>query len=143
YTAGTMLSELYTTVSRVDCNGVNGDTITTLARTILSNKRYKNDATYNQFHHKLMARILRDEGMHDQAIQHLEQAISYKPSADLNMMVVTTYADKQDFDAARDFIESARQSRPRHPLKRFAWSNGLDELLRYIDVLALRTSKAN
>jgi protein O-mannosyl-transferase len=143
YTAGTMLSELYTTVTRVDCNGVDGDTITTLARGILGNKRYKNDAAYKQLHHKLMARILRDEGMLDQAIQHLEQAMSYKPSAELNMMVVTTYADKQDFAGARAFIESARQARPRDPLKRFAWTNGLDELLRYIDAVSLRSGKAN
>lgn len=143
YTAGTMLSELYTTVTRVDCNGVDGDTVTTLAQTILNNKRYKADAGYNQLHHQLTARILRHEGKYDQAIYHLEQAISYKPSTDLNTMMVTTYANKQDFDAARAFIESAREAHPMHPLKRFVWSNGLDELLLYIDELALHAKKAN
>ena len=133
YTAGTMLSELFTTVSRVGCNGVDSNTVTTLARTILNNKRYKNDAAYNQLHHKLIARILRHEGKYDQVIQHLEQAISYQPSADLNMMMVTTYADAQDFDAARAFIEAARQDHPWQPMKRFVWSAGLDELVRYID----------
>lgn len=143
YTAGTMLSELYSTVTRVDCNGVDGDTVKVLAETILANERYKNDAAYNQLHHQLLARMLRHEGKYDQAVRHLEQAIAYKPSADLNMMMVTTYADKQDFGAARVFIESARQSRPRHPLKRFVWSNGLDELLRYIDELAVHARKAD
>jgi protein O-mannosyl-transferase len=143
YTAGTMLSELYTTVTRVDCNDVNGDTVTALARTILNNKRYKKDVAYNQFHHQLMARILRDESSYDQAIRHLERAILYKPSANLNMMMVTTYADGQDFDAARAFIESAQQAPPRHPLKRFVWSNGLDELLRYVNELALHAKEAN
>ena len=143
YTAGTMLSELYSTVTRVDCNGVDGDTVTSLAEAILANERYKNDASYNQFHHQLLARILRHEGEYDQAIRHLERAIEYKPSADLNMMMVTTYADKQDFGAGRAFIESARQTHPKHPLKHFVWSNGLDELLRYIDELALHAKKAN
>lgn len=141
YTAGTMLSELFTTVSRVECNGVDSDTVTTLARTILSNERYKNDASYNQLHHKLIARILRHEGKYDQVIQHLEQAISYKPSADLNMMMVTTYADAQDFDAARAFIRAARQDHPWQPMKRFVWSNGLDELVRYIDERALHSEQ--
>ncbi|MEX2495821.1 MAG: tetratricopeptide repeat protein [Woeseia sp.] len=141
YATGTMLSELFTTASRVGCNGVDSETVTNLAGAVLDNKRYKNDTAYNQLHHTLIARILRYKGQYVEAIQHLEQAIAHKPSADLNMLMVTTYADSQDFDAARAFIEEARQVRRWHPGKQFLWSNGLDELRRYVDELALHAKQ--
>lgn len=137
YTAGTMLSELFTTISRVECNGVDTDTVRTLAHTLLGNERYKSDAAYNQFHHQLIARMLRHEGKFDEVIHHLEQAAAFGRSAELNMMMVTTYADAREFDAARAFIEAARQDQPRNPMKRFVWSSQLDQLALYIDNLAL------
>jgi tetratricopeptide (TPR) repeat protein len=137
YTAGTMLSDLFTTVTRIDCNGVDGDTVRTLADTLISNRRYEVDAAYNQLHHQLMARILRHEGKLEQAIQHLERAIEYHPSAELNMMMVTTYADALDFDAARAYIKAAKATPPSHPFKRFVWLSRLGSLGVYIDQLEL------
>jgi hypothetical protein len=49
------------------------------------------------------------------------------------MMMVTTYADAKDFDAARAFIDAARRNHPRNPMKHFVWSNRLDRLALYID----------
>jgi tetratricopeptide (TPR) repeat protein len=136
YSTGTMLSELFTTIRRVECNGVGNNTVRSLAEALLSNRRYEDDAAYNRLHQQLIAQILRDEGKYDQVIQHLQQAIAYKPSADLNMMMVTTYADAKDFDAARAFIDAARRNHPRNPMKHFVWSNRLDRLGLYIDELA-------
>lgn len=136
YSAGTMLSELFTTVSRITCNGVDNKTVQSLAQSLISNRRYSSDDAFNGLHQQLLARILRDEGDYEQAIHHLQNAIAYRPSPDLNMMVVTTYAGSMDFDAARAFINAARRNSPRHPIKRFVWSNQLDELTLYIDELA-------
>jgi protein O-mannosyl-transferase len=140
YTVATMLSELFTTVSRAECNGVDGGTVRMLADTLLTNRRYKADPRYNHLHHQLIARILRHDGKYEQAIEHLRTAMRYQRSADLNMMMVTTYADAQDFDAARAFIEQARENLPWQPMKRFVWSTRLDTLSRYVDRLTLRSS---
>lgn len=133
YTVAAMLSELFTTVTRTECNGVDGTTVRSLAEALLSNQRYRNDRKYNQLHHQLIARIHRHEGRYEQAIRHLETAIDYQPSADLNMMVVTTYVDAKNLDAARTFIEEARQKAPWQPMKRFVWSSRLDILSRYLN----------
>jgi predicted negative regulator of RcsB-dependent stress response len=135
YTAGTMLSELFTTVSNVECNGVDNDTVRSLARSLLSNPRYTGDSRYNQIHHQLMARISRHEGKYDRTIQHLERASEYGASSDLNMMIVTTLADAEDFDSARNYIEEARQVGPKHPIKAHLWQRDLDGLSNYVDAM--------
>jgi predicted negative regulator of RcsB-dependent stress response len=135
YSAGTMLSDLITTVTRVDCRGVDGDTVKELAGTLAGNRHYRNDVAYRQLHQQLLARLSRHEGDFDQTLRHLEKAIEYKPSSNLNMMMVTTFADAKDFDGARTYIENARRNHPSNPLQRFVWQNQLDELGKYIDEL--------
>lgn len=133
YTAGTMLSQLFTTVSRVECNEVNGDTVQMFADTLLGNPRYVGDASYRQLHHQLMARMLRHEGKVDQAVQQLEKAIEYGPSSRLNVMMVTTFAESGNFDAARLFVEQAKRNKPWRPMRAYLWMHELVELSRYID----------
>ena len=135
YTAGTMLSDLTTTVTRVDCNDVDGDIVGQLAAALADNPRYKNDIGYQQLHQQLLARLSRQAGDFAQTIRHLENAIELKPSSDLNMMMVTTYADAKDFNRARTYIEEARRRRPSNPLRDIVWQNELDELSLYIDEL--------
>jgi tetratricopeptide (TPR) repeat protein len=135
YSAGTMFSDLIATVTRVDCNGVDGDTVKELAGRLSANRRYRNDVAYKQFHQQLLAQLSRREGDFDQTLRHLEKAIEYKPSSDLNMMMVTTFADAKDFDGARTYIENARRNHPSNPLRRFVWQNQLDELGKYVDEL--------
>jgi tetratricopeptide (TPR) repeat protein len=133
YSAGTMFSDLITTVTRIDCHEVDADTVRKLAGTLADNPRYRNDVGYRQLNQQLLARLSRDEGDFDQTLRHLGKAIEIKPSSDLNMMTVTTLVDAKDFDGARTFIEQARRNHPSNPLRRFAWQNQLDELGRYIE----------
>ncbi|HZD51554.1 MAG TPA: hypothetical protein VE175_00775 [Woeseiaceae bacterium] len=140
YTVVTMLSELFTTAADVHCDGVDAATVRSLAETLLSNPRYRNDRKYNQLHHQLIARTFRERGKYDEAIGHLRTAMEYQPSPDLNMMIVTTYADAGDFASAREFIEEARQRAPWQPMKRFVWLARLDELSVYIRHLSARRS---
>jgi tetratricopeptide (TPR) repeat protein len=133
YSAGTMFSDLITTVTRIDCHEVDADTVRKLAGTLADNPRYRNDVGYRQLNQQLLARLSRDEGDFDQTLRHLGKAIEIKPSSDLNMMTVTTLVDAKDFDGARTFIERARRNHPSNPLRRFAWQNQLDELGRYIE----------
>jgi tetratricopeptide (TPR) repeat protein len=132
YTAGGMLSELLTTVSATDCNGVGPDTLLALAESLRGNPRYARDSRYNQFHNKLLAAIARRDGDYDGAIEALRRAIAYAPSSELNMMMVTALADTGDFDAAREFIDDALQQGPRHPLKALRWRRDLEGLQAYI-----------
>jgi hypothetical protein len=143
YTAGTMLSELFATVSNVECNGVDNDTVRSLARSLLSNPRYTGDPRYNQLHHQLMARISRHEGKFDRTIQHLKRAIEYGASTELNMMMVTTLADAEDFDAARTYIEEARQKEPKLPIKAYLWQRDLDGLSNYVDAMERHSGREN
>jgi tetratricopeptide (TPR) repeat protein len=136
YTVGRMLSDLYTTSRRVNCNGVTGDAVIELAEAVLRNERYASNGAYKRLHHQLLARILRDRGEFEQALEHLRRAGDYGRDADLNMMMVTTYADAGRLDEARDFIDAARESSPYHPFRRFVWNSGLDELDAYIAALA-------
>lgn len=133
YTVSRMLSDLYTTVSRIDCADVDGHTVMELGNALLENPRYAADGAYKRLHHQLMARILRDARKFEQALAHLERASEYGRGADLNMMIVTTYADAREFGAARRYIEIAKSSPPFSPLDRFVWQNGLDELATYIE----------
>lgn len=135
YSAGTMLSELITTVTRVDCNGVDAHTVKELAETLAGNRHYRNDVAYTQLHEKLLAQLSRNVGDFDQTLRHLEKAIEYSPSPDLNMMMVTTFADAKDFDGARSYIGKARRNHPFNPLRRVVWRSQLDELAVYVDEL--------
>jgi hypothetical protein len=142
YTAATMLSQLLTTVERAGCNGVNGETVRSLASVLQSNPRYENDGAFLQLYHQLVARTLRQEGDYDQTLQHLEKAVSYGHSSRLNMMMVTTLADAKRFDAARSFIAGARQREPWHPVKKYLWERDLEELSLYIDELERAHAKS-
>ena len=135
YSAGTMLSELITTVTRVDCNGVDAHTTKELAETLAGNRHYRNDVAYKQLHEKLLAQLSRNVGDFDQTLRHLEKAIEYSPSPELNMMMVTTFADAKDIDGARSYIQKARRNHPSNPLRHVVWRSQLDELAVYVDEL--------
>jgi len=51
------------------------------------------------------------------------------------MMMVTALAGRGNFDAARQFIDDARTSGPRHPLRARLWQRELRELQDYINEL--------
>ena len=136
FTVSTMLSDLYTTASRVDCGNVNGASIMRLADAVIQNPRYSGNDSYQRLHHQLLARVLRDEGKFEQALSHLRRALELGEGADLNMMIVTTYADAGELNAAREHIAKARSNAPLDPFKRFVWQSGLDELQVYIEALA-------
>ena len=133
YTPLTMLSQLTESINRTECNGVDNDTVRTLALALLDNPRYRIDIIYNQLHHKLMALIAQYEGSTDEAMNHLQQAAKYKRSNDLNKMIVVTYVHSNQFEAARLFIEEGRRNPPFHPMRRFVWLARLDSLDDYVD----------
>lgn len=135
YTAGRMLSELAETTMGGKCRSVDNHIVEDLAEKLLSNRRYKRDAVYNQFHHQIMAQLARSRGDIDTTIEHLHRAIEFQPSPDLNMMVVTTLALDGQFGAARHFIEQASTRAPQHPFRRYVWTSGLTELKAYVDAV--------
>ncbi len=133
YSAGTMISNLISTANRVDCNGVDNDALRSITNALLQNPRYTHDSLYNQMHHKLLARLARLDGDYSKAIEHLQLATEYVSTADLNMMMVTTFVDAGQFQSARQHIAAARNNAPLHPLKRHVWHSQLDELTQYVD----------
>jgi tetratricopeptide (TPR) repeat protein len=135
YTAGTMLSQLMSTVSSVKCNGVGLDTVAELARTLQSNPRYVGAPLYNQFHHKLMAGIARQQGDYDATIDHLDHAIALQGSGELNMMMVTALGGAGDFDGANEFIDAALRQQPLNPLQALVWRSDLEKLRDYVNEL--------
>jgi hypothetical protein len=135
YSAGTMLSQLFDASVATKCPDVDADAVVQLAATLRSNPRYIKDPTYNQFHEKLMAAISRYQGDIEGAIQHLHAAIAYRPSSELNMMMVTALAATSDFDAAKEFIDDARSNGPVNPMQALEWRRDLDGLRAYIDEL--------
>ena len=135
YSAGSMLSELFTTVSNASCRDVTIDTVRSLAESLRSNRRYAGDPLYNQFHHKLLAGIHRHEGDLAATLKSLETAIDYKPSSELNMMMVTLLGGAGQFDAASAFIDEALDAAPRNPLQSLAWRRNLRNLREYVDEL--------
>ena len=138
-----MLQDLLEEADNTACNGVDSSTVKRLAESVIANPEYSVDALYNQRHHQLMALIAQLDGNVGQAIRHLERAIEYKPSPELNKMMVVTYVAENDFDAARGFVDDARRNPPGNPMKRFVWLQELRELTRYIDrVEAVHASKA-
>ena len=131
-TAGTMLSQLFDTVMSGNCNGVDIDSVVELAQILQRNPRYALVPGYNQFHHKLLAAIARQQGDHAATIDHLEEAIAYRPSEELHMMMVTALAGAGDFKGADDFINNAMLEKPVNPLKAISWQRNLEGLRAYI-----------
>lgn len=135
YTAGTMLGQLFATTTVRDCPGLDATAVIRLAEALRSNPRYAGDPAYNRFHHKLLASIARHRGDFEATLAHLEDAIAHRPSSELNMMMVTSLADRGDFDRAREFIENARNAGPKHPLRSIVWHRDLDDLVAYVSAL--------
>ncbi|MGI9272190.1 MAG: hypothetical protein ACR2QT_10475 [Woeseiaceae bacterium] len=135
FTAGTMLSQLFDAAVATNCPGVNPGTIAALAATLRNNPRYVTEPGYNQFHQKLLASIARYQGDDGAAIDHLRAAIDYRPSSELNMMMVTLLGGQGDFDAARKFIDDARADGPLNPLHAYQWRRDLDGLHIYTEEL--------
>lgn len=136
YNTVTMLLGLHKTESSVDCKGVDTGTVRSLAETLMQNPRYGTSTVYSQMHHKLMARLAKEEGDYDEAIRHIELAMEQRPDADLNMMMVTTLVETADYEDARHFIRDARKKAPQHPFRRYAWLSRLDGLARYVEAAA-------
>ena len=135
YTAGTMLSQLFSNVAPGKCNGIDVGTVTELAQLLRENPRYVLDPKYNQFHYKLMAGISRQQGQTEATVENLEKAIAFRGSSELNMMMVTTLAGAGEFDAARTFIAAAHEQTPANPLEAWVWRGGLEELRDYTNEL--------
>jgi len=135
YTAGKMLSQLFSTVTATNCNGIDLEIVAELAGLLRDNPRYASVPGYNHFHHKLLAGVARQRGDFEETIDELQRAISYQGSAELNMMMVTTLGGAGDFDAARKIILEAWDQGPRNPLARIAWRRELENLGAYIDEL--------
>ena len=131
YTAGTMLSQLFSTTTAVDCGQITPTTVKRLAVRLQQNVRYVDDPFYNQFHHKLLAGIARFHGDQEATIANLEKAISHWPTSELNMMMVTTLAGAGDFSGADNYINNAMLKKPMNPLKALAWQRDLDGLRAY------------
>lgn len=132
YTASTMLSQLQTTTTRVDCRGLDSNSLTILAQALAENPRYVSDSGYQQLHHQLMASIARQQRNTEEVLDHLYSAIEHRPNSRLNMMVVTTLVSADRFDDARKFIQMAEDNLPLHPLKRWLWRIDLVELENYV-----------
>lgn len=135
YTAGTMLSQLLDAAVATDCPALDTGTVSALATLLRNNPRYVGDPVYNQFSEKLQAGIARYDGDSARTLQHLQAAVAYGPSAELNMMMVSTLGGIGDFDAARKYIDGVRVAAPWNPLQAANWHRNLDELLVYIDEL--------
>ena len=132
YTAGTMLSELFSTVITANCAGVNFETVIELAELLRRNPRYINDPNYNQFHHRLLAGIARQQGDDANAREHLQQALAHSRSSEINMMMVTLLAGAGDYAGADAFIDDAMQQAPRNLLRAAAWRRDLQKLRAYV-----------
>ena len=134
-TAGTMLSQLFDTVSAGTCNGIDTQTLVGIADRMLTNPRYAAVPGYLQFHYRLLAGIARREDRLEEAIAHLERAIGVQGSSELNMMMVTALGDSGQYDRARNFIQDAMRAAPRNPVRSLQWSRDLENLREYIDEL--------
>jgi tetratricopeptide (TPR) repeat protein len=132
YTAARMLFELLNTASRSTCNGVDPGTVVSLAATLRDNPRYTNEPLYNQFYRKSLAIIAQQQGDYDAAIEHLEQALAFGQSMELNLMIVVALGGAGDFAAARQFVDEAETLGPVNPVKAVKWRRDLDALREYI-----------
>jgi hypothetical protein len=135
YTAGEMLSQLFTTTTMVSCVDVRPETVMQLAAALHSNPRYEHDPTYNQFHHKLLAGIYRHLGDAQAMRIHLDKAIGHRMSAELVMMMTMTMAEANEYAQAREFLSVAAEQTPRNPFWAVSWRQNIDDLHRYLDAL--------
>jgi hypothetical protein len=135
YTAGTMLSQLFSTLVSGKCNGIDFGTVIELAQLLRENPRYVRDPNYNQFHYKLMAGISRQQGQMEATVENLKRAIAFGGSSELNMMMVTALAGAGEFDAARAFIATALEQNPANPFQAWVWRGDLEGLRDYTDEL--------
>jgi hypothetical protein len=135
YTAGTMLSELFSTAIAGRCSAVDVGTVEALAEALYNNPKYAAVPGYQQFHYKLMAGIARQKGQTDLTLANLEKAIAAHPSSELNMMMVTTLGGAGEFDRAREYIEMAMAQAPLNPMWAWLWRSDLEDLGEYIDEL--------
>ena len=138
-TAGTMLSELFSTITRSECASVDAATVKSLANQLRSNPVYARLGHYGQFHHKLLAAIERYQGDYAATIDNLQRAMAYGRSSELNMMMVTALGGAGDFDAANEFIEDAYNRLPANPIRAAQWRRDLDGLQAYIRELENNT----
>lgn len=134
YSAAVMLFELYEAVSETDCTGIDTETVVALAGTLRENPRYADEPLYNQAYHKMLAAVARKEGDYNSVVEHLQKAIRYRPSLDLNHMVVSALLRSGKVQAAREFVESAESLAPAHPVKAMMWRRDLDELRKYVQL---------
>jgi predicted Zn-dependent protease len=132
YTAAAMLYGLFSTASGSNCKGVNPETVVSLATVLRANPRYTNEPLYNQNYQEMLAAIARQQGDYDAQIDHLQQAITHRPSPDLNVMMVMAMGGAGKFDAAHDFIDDAKARGPANPVKAVMWRRDLDNLRGYI-----------
>ena len=139
FTAGTMLSELFSAATSSGCASVTPQTVADLADRLRENPRYRQVSLYSQFHFKLLAGIARYQGRYDATLEYLQKAIAFKPSSELNMMMVTALAGAGDFDAANEFIEDAHEKGPANPVRAAQWRRDLDGLQSYIRELERST----
>jgi tetratricopeptide (TPR) repeat protein len=126
-----MLYELLNTASRTSCNGVDRDTVVSLATTIRDNPRYTNEPLYNRAYQMLLADIAHQRGQFDMEIEHLQLAIAHLPTKDLNELMVQALIGIDDFAGAREFIDDAEARTPINPFKALAWRRDLELLREY------------
>ena len=143
YSAATMLFELYGTVSKANCNGVEVETVVSLATTLRGNPRYMNEPLYNQAYQKILAALARQRGDYDTVVEHLRKAITYWPGTDLNHMMVEALIRNGQFDAAREFIDEAESFAPAHPVKALMWRQDLDKLRVFVHGLEQQVATQN
>ena len=133
FTTVSMLDELLTIAMQGDCPSVTVDDVAALAEAVLENEAYLASRRYQQLHYKLLARIARSQGRSDDTLALLLRALDYSRDDDLTMMIVTTLVDDNQFDAAREYIDSAENDLPVYPVRRLNSRNHLRALTRYID----------
>ena len=80
----------------------------------------------------MLAAIARQQGDYAALIDHLQQAITYWPWPDLNVMMVMAMGGAGKFDAARDFIDDAEARAPVNPARALMWRRDLERLRGYI-----------
>ena len=132
YSTSGMLFQLFKTASESNCKGVDPDTVVSLATTLRGNPRYASEPLYNQAYQKILAAVASQKSDYDAVVDHLQQANSYWPDADLNRMMVAALLHGAKFDAARDFIDDAEAHAPANPFKAMMWRRDLDRLREYI-----------
>jgi len=132
FSAAAMLFELYSNAAGSTCKGVKIETVISLATVLRTNPRYTNEPLYNQAYQKMLAAIARQQGDYAALIDHLQQAITYWPWPDLNVMMVMAMGGAGKFDAARDFIDDAEARAPVNPARALMWRRDLQGLRGYI-----------